>query len=90
MVRNDLIFRRLSLPPEDDSAAVDYYTGAVGLDDLIFRWLSFPPEAFAAGWNTAVDACDAMKIGDMIFRRTNLPPDDYIWRDLWTEPSVCN
>ena len=39
-----------------------------------------------------------MKIGDMIFRHTNLPPDefsagrngDYIWRDLWTEPSVCN
>ena len=39
-----------------------------------------------------------MKIGDMIFRHTNLPPDefsagrngDYILRDLWTEPSVCN
>ena len=39
-----------------------------------------------------------MKIGDMIFRHTNLPPDEssagrngvYIWRDLWTEPSVCN
>ena len=34
----------------------------------------------------------------MIFRHTNLPPDefsarrngDYIWRDLWTGPSVCN
>ena len=57
--RNDLIFRRLMLPPEDvstrrdgnygfpkiDSAAAD--TGAVGLDDLIFRRLSFPPEEFA-------------------------------------------
>ena len=61
------------------------------MNDLIFRRLSFPSEEFAAGWNTAVDACHAMKIGD-------LPPDefsagrngDYIWRDLWTEPSVCN
>ena len=54
---DDLIFRRLSLLPEDvsagrdgnygslkiDSAAVDYGTCAVGLDDLIFRRLSFPP-----------------------------------------------
>ena len=101
---DDLIFRRLSLPPEDvsaggdgnygslriDSAMVDYGTGAVGLDDLVFRRLSFPPEEFAA--------CDMMKLDDMIFRRTNLPPDefsagrngDYIWRDLWTGPSVCN
>ena len=85
---NDLIFRRLSLPPKDDFAAVDYDTGAVGLDDMIFRRLGFPPEEFATGW----------KIGDMIFRRTNLPLNefsagrngDYIWRDLWTEPSVCN
>ena len=51
---NDLIFHRLSLPPEDvsawrdgnygspkiDSAAAD--SGAVELDDLIFRRLSFP------------------------------------------------
>ena len=35
---------------------------------------------------------------DLIFRRTSFPPDnlsagrdgDYIWRDLWTGPSVCN
>ena len=88
---NDLIFRRLSLPPEDDSAAF-------GLDDLIFRRRSFPPGEFAAGGNTAADACDAMKIAVMIFHRTNLPPHefsagwngDYIWPDLWTEPSVCN
>ena len=67
---DDLIFRRLSLQPEDvsagsdgnydslkiDSAAVDYGTGAVGLDDLIFRRLSFPPEEFAAGWDTAAAA----------------------------------
>ena len=53
---NDLIFRRLSLPPNDDSATVDYDTGAVGLDDLIFRWLSFPLEEFAGGGNTAAVA----------------------------------
>ena len=59
---NDLIFRRLSLPPEDvsagcdgspkiDSAAVDYGTGAVGLDDLIFRRTNLPPDEFSAGRN---------------------------------------
>ena len=53
---DDLIFRWLSLPPEEvstgrdgnygslkiDSAAVDYDTGAVGLDDLIFRRTNLP------------------------------------------------
>ena len=95
---DDLIFRRLSLPPEDDSDAVDYDTGTVGPDDLIFRRLSFPPEEFAAGWDAAAAAGGTLKLDDMIFCRTNLPPDefsagrniDYIWRDLWTEPSVCN
>ena len=74
---NDLIFRRLSLPPDDDSAAVDYDTGAVGLDDLIFRQLGFPPDEFAGGGNSAADAYDALKIEDMIFRRTNLPPHKF-------------
>ena len=55
---NDLIFRRLSFPPDDDSAAVDYDTGAVGLDDLIFRRLGFRPDEFAGGGNPAADACD--------------------------------
>ena len=78
---DDLIFRRLSLPPEEvsagrdgnygslkiDSAAVDYGTGAVGLDDLIFRRTNLPPDEFSTGWN-----------------------GDYIWRDLWTGPSACN
>ena len=72
---NDLIFRRLSLPPEDDSAAVDYDRGTVGLDDLIFRQLSFPLEEFAAGWDAAMAAGGAVKLDDMIFRLTNLPPD---------------
>ena len=87
---NDLIFRQLSLPPDNDSATVDFDTGAVGLDDLIFRRLSFPPEEFVGGGNTAADACDAIKLAVRIFRRTNLPNGDYIWHDLWTEPSVCN
>ena len=107
---NDLIFRWLSLPPENDSASRDGNygspkidstaadSGAVEVDDLIFRRLSFPPEEFAAGWDTAAVACGAVKLDDMIFRHTNLPPDefsagrngDYIWRDLWTGPSVCN
>ena len=78
---DDLIFRRLSLPPEQisarrdgnygslkiDSTAVDYVTGAVGLDDLIFRHTNLPPDEFSARRN-----------------------GDYIWRDLWTGPSVCN
>ena len=61
---DDLIFRRLSLPPEEvsagrdgnygslkiDSAAVDYGTGAVGLDDLIFRHTNFcRPTSFPPG-----------------------------------------
>ena len=59
---NRMIFRRLSLLPEDvsagcdgnygspkiDSAAVDYGTGAVGLDDLIFRHTNLPPDEFRA------------------------------------------
>ena len=78
---NDLIFCRLSLPPEDvsagrdgnygspkiDSATVEYGTGAVGLDDLIFHRTNLPLDEFSAGRN-----------------------GDYIWRDLWTGPSVCN
>ena len=57
--RNDLIFRRLSLPPEDisagrdgnyDSTKIDSADrGAAELDDLTFRRLSLPPEEFAAG-----------------------------------------
>ena len=66
--------------------------------DLIFRRLSFPPEEFAAGWDAATAACGTVKLDDMIFRRTTLPPHEFsagrngdcIWRDLWTEPSVCN
>ena len=79
-----------------DSPRIDY--AAVELNDLICHWLSFPPEEFAAGWETAAVACGAVLQDDMIFRRTNWPPDefaagrngDYIWRDLWTGPSVCN
>ena len=78
-------------------AAVEYDTGAVGLDDLVFRRLSFPPDEFATGEDKATDACDVMNIGDMIFRRTNLPLDEfsagrngiYIWLNSGTGLSVC-
>ena len=81
-----------------DSAAGDDCTGTVGLDDLVFHRLSLPPEELAACWDTAAAACATMKLEDMIFRQTKLPPDefsagrngDYIWRDLWSAPSVCN
>ena len=53
---DDLIFRRLSLPPEDVSAGCDGNYG----------WLSFPPEEFAARWDTAAAACGAVKLDDMI------------------------
>ena len=94
---NDLIFRQLSLPPGDDSATVDYDTGAVGLDDLVFCRLSFPPDEFAGEEDPAVDAGDAMTIGDMIVHHTNLPLNefsagrngDYIWLNSGTGLSVC-
>ena len=80
---NDLILRRLSLPPENVSAGCDGNHGspmidsaAVELNDLIFRRLSFPPEEFAGGWDTAAAACGAVKLDDMIFRRTSFPPDE--------------
>ena len=86
---NDLIFRRLSLPPENDSAGRDRTygspnldsaaadSGVVGLDDLTFRRLSFPQDEFAAGWDTAAAACGAVKLDDMIFRHTNWPPVEF-------------
>ena len=94
---DDLIFRRLSFPPEDvsagrdgnygspkiDSATAD--SGAVELDDLIFRRLSFPPEEFATGWYTAAAVCRAVKLDDMIFGRDG----DYIWLNSGTGLSVC-
>ena len=78
MIRNDKIFRRLSLPPEDVSAGRDGKygfpkidcamsdSGAVKISDLIFRRLSLPPEDYSA----AVD-CYTGTIGldDLIFRR---------------------
>ena len=82
VVRNDLIFRRLSLPPEDvsaghdgkygfpkiDSAVAD--SGAVEMNDLIFRRLSLPPEYDSA----AVDYdTGAVGLDDLIFRRLIFP-----------------
>ena len=86
MIRNDLIFRRLSLPPEDvsagrdgtydfpktDCAAAD--SGAAEMNDLIFRWLSLPPEDDSA----AVDYdTGAVGLDDLIFRRLSFPPEEF-------------
>ena len=51
---DDLIFRRLSFPPEEfaagwDTAAATY--NAVKLDDMIFRRTSFHPDELSAGRN---------------------------------------
>ena len=78
---DDLIFRRLSLPLEEVSAGRDGNYGSLKIDSA------------TVDYGTGVVGLD-----DLIFRGTNLPPDefsagrngDYIWRDLWTGPSVCN
>ena len=41
-----------------DTAAVDYGTGAIGLDDLIFRRTNLPPDEFSAGRNGDYIWCD--------------------------------
>ena len=83
MVRNDLIFRRLSLPPEDVSAGrdgkygfpkIDCATadsGVVEMNDLIFRRLSLPPEddSVAVDYYTG-----AVGLDDLIFHRLSFPP----------------
>ena len=80
----DLIVHRTSFPPDELSAGCDrIYT-----IDCNTVW-GFPHIDSAAA------DCGAV---DLIFRRTSFPPDDlsagrngeYIWRDLWTGPSVCN
>ena len=48
----DLIFRRLSFPPEEFAARWDTAAaacGAVKPDDMIFRRTSFPPNELSAG-----------------------------------------
>ena len=58
----------------------------MGLDDLVFRWLSFPSDEFAGEDDPAVDAVDAgdaMTIGDMIVLCTNLPPNKFSARRLY-------
>ena len=80
----DLIVRHTSFPPDESSAGRDrIYT-----IDCNTVW-GFPHIDSAAA------DCGAV---DLIFRRKSfLPYDlsagrdrDYIWRDLWTGPSVCN
>ena len=80
----DLIVRRTSFPPDELSAGRDrIYT-----IDCNTVW-GFPHIA------SATADCGAV---DLIFRHTSFPPDDlstgrdrdYIWRDLWTDPSIYN
>ena len=53
-------------------------------------------EVFTQIVSAATD-CGADGLDDLVFRRTNFPPDelsagrddDYIWLDLWTDLAVC-
>ena len=80
----DLIVRRTSFPPDELSAGRD----RIYMIDCNTVW-GFPHIDSAAA------DCGAV---DLIFRHTSFPPHDlsagrdgdYIWRDLWTGPSVCN
>ena len=84
MIRNNLISRRLCLPPEvsvgldgmddfpeTDCAAAE--SGTADMNDLIFRQPSLPP----GDVSTAVDY-DTGMVGpdDLIFRRLSFPPDE--------------
>ena len=89
VIRNDLIFRRLRLPPEDvsdgrdgmygfpkiDCATAD--SGAVEMNDLIFRLLSLPPEddSVAVDYDTS-----AVGLDDLILCRLSFPPDEFAAR----------
>ena len=81
VTRLKIIFRRLSFPPEELSAGHDGNYGIPKID------------------SAAVDyGTGAVELDDLIFRRTNYSAGrdsavrngDYVWRDLWTGPSVCN
>ena len=86
VIRNNLISRRLCLPPEEFSAGIDGMdnfpetdcaaadSGVADMNDLIFRRLNLSPVDCADGRNTAVDA---MKFAVIIFRRTKLLPDEF-------------
>ena len=87
VTRNDLIFRWLSLPPEDvsagrdgtydfpktDCAAAD--SGADEMNDQIFRRLILPPEDDSAAFGLD----DPISAGG-IFRRKNSPPEGILPR----------
>ena len=88
---DDLIFRRTSFPPNDYSAGCDQTCTE---DYSIIR--GFPHHESAV--DAAAADCGAVELVDLSVRRTIFPPEnlsagrdgDYICRDLWTGPSVCN
>ena len=88
---DDLISRHTSFPPDELSAGRD---GIYTTDCNTLR--GFPHLESAV--DAAAADCSAVELVDLIVRRTIFPPDDlsagrdrdYIWRDLWTGPSVCN
>ena len=82
---DDLILRHImSFPPDELSAGRD----GIYMTDCDTVWCS-------PHMNSTVADCGAVAL---MFRRTKLPPDEfsagrngnYIWRDLWTGPSICN
>ena len=83
---DDLIFRRMSFPPDELSAGRD----RIYMTDCNTVW-GFPHIV------SATADCGADELDDFICRRTNCPPDelsagrdgDYIWLDLWTDLAVC-
>ena len=84
VIRNNLISRRLCLPPEAVSAGLDEMddfpgadcaaadSGATDMNDLIFRQLSLPPaDDSASAYDTGT-----MGLDDLIFRRLILSPEE--------------
>ena len=84
VIRNNLISRRLCLPPEEVSAGLDETddfpgtdcaaadSGTADLNDLIFRQLSLPPaDSASIAYDTGT-----MGLDDLIFRRLSLSPEE--------------
>ena len=85
---SDMIFLRLSLPPENVSAGYDENDGspkidcaAVELNDLTFRRLRLPPGNVSVGHDgnygsPKIDSA-TVELNDLIFRQLRFPPEDF-------------